>query len=88
RGLWLVDLTQGDIVAEALPEFQIQWVRPAPDGTVYVFGTTDERMAPYEIRQTSPSRLWRLDALTLETLAQREFTGYQSGWLVLAQPAE
>lgn len=88
RGLWLVDLTRGDIIAEALPEFQIQWVRPAPNGSVYIFGTTDERMAPYEIRQTSPSRLWRLDALTLETLAQREFTGYQSGRLVLAQPSE
>jgi hypothetical protein len=88
RGLWLVDLTQGDIVAEALPEFQIQWVRPAPDGSVYVFGTTDERMAPYEIRTTSPSTLWRLEALTLEPLAQRAFTGYQSGWLVLAQPSE
>jgi hypothetical protein len=82
RGLWLVDLTQGDIVAEVLPEFQVQWVRPAPDGSVYVFGTTDELMAPHEIRPTSPSMLWRLDALTLETLAQREFTGYQGGWLV------
>jgi dipeptidyl aminopeptidase/acylaminoacyl peptidase len=88
RGLWLVDLTQGNIVAEALPEYQIQWVRPAPDGSVYVFGTTDERMAPYEIRSTSPSILGRLDALTLEPLAQREFTGYQSGWLVLAQPSK
>lgn len=86
QGLWLVDLTRGDLVAEALPEFQIQWVRPAPDGSVYVFGTTDEQMAPYEIRQTSPSILWRLDALTLETLAQREFTGYQSGRLVLIFP--
>jgi hypothetical protein len=88
RGLWLVDLTQGDIVAEVLSEFQIQWVRPAPDGSVYVFGTTDERLGPHEIRPTSPSMLWRLDALSLETLAQREFTGYQGGRLVLGQPAE
>jgi hypothetical protein len=88
RGVWLVDLTQADIVAEALPEFQIQWVQPAPDGSVYVFGTTDELMAPFEIRPTSPSLLWRLDALTLEVLAQREFTGYQGGRLVLAQPSE
>jgi hypothetical protein len=41
-----------------------------------------------EIRPTSPSLLWRLDALTLETLAQREFTGYQGGRLVPAQPSE
>lgn len=88
RGLWLVDLRQGDIVAEALPEFQIQWVQPAPDGSVYVFGTSDEDLVHYEIRPTSPSRLWRLDALTLETLAQREFTGYQGGRLVLARPSE
>jgi hypothetical protein len=88
QGLWLVDLTQGDIVAEALAEFQIQWVQPAPDGSVYVFGTTDELHASYEIRPTSPSLLWRLDGLTLEILAQREFTGYQGGRLVLAQPSE
>lgn len=86
RGLWLVDLTQGDIVAEALLEFQIQWVQPAPDGSIYVFGTTDEDLVHYEIRPTSPSRLWRLDALTLETLAQRAFTGFQGGRLV--QPSE
>jgi hypothetical protein len=85
RGLWLVDLNYGEIGAEALPEFQIQWVRPAPDGTVYVFGTTDQRLGPSEIRPTSPSMLWRLDALTLEILAQRKFTGYQGGRLVPAQ---
>lgn len=84
RGLWLVDLEKGSIVAEALPEYQIQWVRPAPDGTVFVFGTTDERLLPYEIRSTSPSMLWRLDGLTLEILSGRKFTGYRRGQLVIS----
>jgi hypothetical protein len=84
RGLWLVDLAQERVVAEALPEYQIQWVQPAPDGTVYVFGTTDETLGPYEVRASSTSMLWRLDALTLEILAAREFTGYQGGRLVAA----
>ena len=82
RGLWLVDLEQGRIVADALPEYQIQWVRPAPDGTVYVFGTTDKRLLPYEIRSTSPSMLWHLDGRTLEILAERPFTGYPQGRIV------
>lgn len=82
RGLWVVDLTQQRLVAEALPDYQIQWVRPAPDGTVYAFGTTDERLLPYEIRTTSPSMLWRLDGGTLEILAERSFKGYRGGWLV------
>ena len=82
RGLWVVDLEQGSIVAEALLEYQIQWVRPAPDGTVYVFGTTDKRLLPYEIRSTSPSMLWHLDGRALEILAERPFTGYRQGWIV------
>jgi hypothetical protein len=83
RGLWLVDLEQESIAAKALPDYQIQWVEPAPDGTVYAFGTTDERLGPYEIRPTSPSTLWRLDGLTLAVLAERPFTGYRSGQLVI-----
>jgi hypothetical protein len=88
RGLGLVDLAQGEIVAEALPDSQIQWAQPAPDGTLYVFGTTDQDLGPHEIRATSPSTLWRLDARTLEVLAQREFSGYQGGQLVLEGPAQ
>lgn len=83
RGLWLVDLEQERIAAESLPDYQIQWVQPAPDGAVYVFGTTDERLGPYEIRPTSPSTLWRLDGLTLDVLAERPFTGYRSGHIVV-----
>ena len=82
RGLWLVDLEQEGIIAEALAEYQIQWLRPAPDGSVYAFGTTDERLLPYEIRSTSPSKLWRLDGLTLEILAERASTGYRRGVVV------
>jgi hypothetical protein len=87
RGLWLVDLGRGAIIAEALPEMQVRWVRPAPDGSVYVFGTTDQRLEPYEIRPSSPSSLWRLDALTLQPLAKREFTGYRGSRLVLEPPS-
>jgi hypothetical protein len=83
RSLWLVDLERSLIAAEALAGYQIQWVRPAPDGTVYVFGTTDERLGPFEIRPSSPSMLWRLDALTLEILAERKFTGYRGGRVIL-----
>jgi hypothetical protein len=83
RGLWLVDLTAERVMAEALPEYQIQWVQPAPDGTVYVFGTTDEDLGPYEIREASPSMLWRLDDLTFEILAARKITGYRGRRLVV-----
>jgi hypothetical protein len=82
RGLQLVDLEQEGIVTEALPEYQIQWVEPAPDGTIYAFGTTEDNLGPREIRFDSPSVLWRLDGLTLEILAERPFTGYQYGRLV------
>ena len=88
RGLWLVDLKQGAIMVEALPELQVQWVRPAPDGSIYVFGTTDKRLLPHEIRPSSPSTLWRLDALTLKTLAKREFTGYRGSRLILTQTSK
>lgn len=81
--LWLVDLEQGTLAAQALTGNHIQWVQPAPDGTVYAFGTTDEDLGPYEIRPSSPSTLWRLDALTLEILAEREFAGYRGGRVIL-----
>jgi hypothetical protein len=80
RYTWTEDSAENWLVP--LPEYQIQWVRPAPDGTVYVFGTTDKRLLPYEIRSTSPSILWHLDGRTLEILAERPFTGYRQGWIV------
>ena len=82
RGLQLIDLERETVVAEALPDYQVQWVQPAPDGTVYAFGAADERLGPYEIRPTSPSMLWRLDGATLATIAERTVTGYASGYLV------
>ena len=83
RGLWLVDLERGLITAKALSDYQIQWVESAPDGSVYVFGTTDERLLPFQIREDSPSKLWRLDGFTLEALAERDLTGFRQGSLVL-----
>lgn len=85
HGLWLIDLEQGIITAKALAAYQIQWIEPASDGTIYVFGTTETGLGPYEIRPSSPSKLWHLDALTLDILAEREFTGYQAGRIVIAQ---
>jgi hypothetical protein len=87
RGMWAVDLTTGTILARALPELQVQWVMPAPDGSVYVYGTTDQDLVEFEIRQTSPSSLWRLAADTLKPLAHRDFTGYRGGRLVLQGPS-
>jgi hypothetical protein len=81
RGLRLVDLERELILGEALPEYQIQWVLPAPDGSLYAFGTADDLLMPYEIRETSPSALWRLDGRTLGVLAARDFIGYRAGRL-------
>ena len=82
RGLWLVDLERERVTARALPEHQIQWLLPAPDATLYAFGTTDANLGPFEIRETSPSMLWRLDGRTLEILAERAFDGYRGGRLI------
>jgi hypothetical protein len=83
RGLWLVNLSTGVIQARALPDLQVQWVKPAPDGSVFVFGTTDQDLEAFEIRPGSPSSLWHLAADTLQTLSHRDFTGYRDGRLVL-----
>lgn len=88
RGLWLVDLAREQIVAQALPDYQIQWIKPAPDGTVFAFGTTDENLGPYEVRPTSPSMLWRLHGRSLDVLAERPFTGYRGGRLVVWVPSQ
>ena len=82
RGLWLVDLERERVTARALPEHQIQWLLPAPDATLYAFGTTDANLGPFEIRETAPSMLWRLDGRTLEILAERAFDGYRGGRLI------
>ncbi len=86
RGLWLVDLERGTLAAAALPDYQVQWVAPAPDGSLYAFGTTAADLLPFEIRPTSPSRLWRLDGRTLGILAERPFDGYQFGAVLPAPP--
>lgn len=81
RGLWLVDLERGRVTAEALSAYQIQWVLPAPDGSLTVYGTADTTLFAHEIRETTLSRLWRLDGATLAVLAERTFTGYRGGRL-------
>jgi hypothetical protein len=82
RGLLAVDVARGRVAAEALGDYQIQWLLPAPDGTVYAFGTADAGLGPYEITETSPSLLWRLDGRTLATLAERAFSGFRGGRIV------
>ncbi len=79
RGLLAVDVARGRVMAGALGDYQIQWLRPAPDGTLYAFGTADANLHPFEIREDSPSRLWRLDGRTLATLAERSSAGYRGG---------
>lgn len=86
RGLWRVDLSSGQVAARALGEYQIQWLLPAPDGTLFAFGTSDADIHPHEIRETSPSTLWRLDGQTLRILAAHDFTGYRAGRLTAGAP--
>ena len=96
RGLRVVDLEKGELTAEALLAYQIQWVAggssslgefsirhdsPQPNGSVFVFGTSDADLLPFEIRDSSPSMLWRLDGETLEVLEERAFEGFYSGQL-------
>jgi hypothetical protein len=49
---------------------------------LYAFGAADEGLGPYEIREDSPSRLWRLEGETLAVLAERAFVGYRGGRMV------
>ena len=86
RGLWLVDPARGRVAAAALGDYQIQWVVPAPDGSIFVYGTADDSLFAHEIRETSPSLLWRLDGTTLDVLAKREFTGYRGGRTAVGPP--
>ncbi len=86
RGLWLVDPARGRVTAAALDDYQIQWVIPAPDGSIFVYGTADETLFAHEVRETTPSLLWRLNGGTLAVLAEREFSGYRGGRLTVGPP--
>ena len=83
-GLRVIDLERERLAADALGGYQVQWVLPAPDGTVYAFGTTGELLAPHQIVEDAPSMLWRLDGRTLAVLAERPFVGYRGGRLISA----
>lgn len=70
-GLRRIDLTNGEIVAKALGNDQVDDVVPTPDGNaLYVSGPT----VPWAMNDFNQSsyRLSRLDPETLEPLAQRE----------------
>jgi hypothetical protein len=70
-GLTAVDVATGEIVATALDGQVLETVVPAPDGrSVYVNGPT----VPWSEANGEPGyRLTRLDASSLDTLADREF---------------
>lgn len=82
-GLKVIDLASGEIVADGLADSMIVQVLPAPDGrSVYVTMAPDRRAFVNDGDKTFVLR--RLDAGTLETLAEREFDGWP---MVLLWPA-
>jgi hypothetical protein len=78
-GLTAIEVTSGEIVASGLDGQELFDVLPTPDGeSLYVIGPT----VPWAMSSGEPSyRLARLDAATLQTLAEREFP--RSAWIVL-----
>jgi hypothetical protein len=75
-GLTLVNLEEAEIAAEALPEEDISWVVPAPDGKSIFVGSFGVREGIIWMG-SSPFKIRRLDARTLDVLAEREFVGYR-----------
>ena len=71
-GLRLVDVESGEVIADGLPDAQIERALPTPDGrAVYVAGWEPEAPA-------GPFVLRRLDAATLDVEAERVFPDYRS----------
>lgn len=73
-GLQRIDVATGEIVTEALDGLTVESVVPAPDNdTVYV----SSMEAPREGYSSGATHLWRLEADTLATLADRQlnYTG-------------
>lgn len=84
-GLKLVDLERGAdvLTAEALTGKSISWLLPAPAGqSIYVFGPKDGERDTRILEEDTPYLLRRLDAVTLNSQAEREFSGYQSGRII------
>jgi hypothetical protein len=82
----LVDLSSGQIEAEALGGEWISRLAPTPDGRdLYVYAAGRGVAPPgVEILDDAPYWLRRLDAMTLTVRAEREFTGFGH---ILLQPA-
>jgi len=77
-GIRVVNLEQGSIIAELPPGSAVDWVLPAPDSrSVYVFGPMDQN------NRTKGFILRRLDAATLDPLAERPFSPWRSAFLVM-----
>jgi hypothetical protein len=78
-GVRVVDLERGTIAAELPSGSAIDWALPAPDGrSIYVLGPKDP-----EERASAGVVLRRLDALTLEPLAERQFPTWPNVLLVM-----
>jgi hypothetical protein len=77
-GVRVVDLEGGTIAAERPSGSAIDWALPAPDGrSVYVLGPNDPE------QRSRGGVLRRLDALTLEPLAERRFPTWPNVLLVM-----
>ncbi|MGH2532836.1 MAG: YncE family protein [Thermomicrobiales bacterium] len=77
-GLRVIDVASGNVVASAFSEAEIGEILPAPDGrTVYVVRN--------ELFASQRWLLQRLDVVTLEVLAEREFDGYP--WFLMRSQA-
>jgi hypothetical protein len=73
QGLKRIDLDTGEIVAEMSGDEYLQQILMGPDGrSLYVAGSS---VAPWTVSHEVPNFIRRLDARTLEPLAEREFPG-------------
>jgi hypothetical protein len=80
-GLLLVDLETGEIVAETADDASFGVVLPAPDGAgVYVVGGTPSEASD------GGTLLRRLDAMSLEPVAERRFSDWHEVMLLPIEP--
>jgi plastocyanin/DNA-binding beta-propeller fold protein YncE len=86
-GLRAIDPESGEIAVEAPREMQVERVVPSPDGgSLYVSGWADEAT---NANPNPPFLIQRVDAETLEVLAEQEYTDWRPFLLrsALADPA-
>jgi len=89
-GLRVVDVESGEVEAVAFDGMPIERVVPSPDGgSLYVAGPALDSADAESDTAMVPYLIWRVDAETLEVVAERSFTGWR--WFLmrsaLADPA-